>query len=258
MTAAQNQTAAIERGQTYLVVPTRNSRFKAVHPFVGPGTYQNTGNQILGQGLKIPTGEETAFLIDEVYNSENDEFRKSSEAESIRKIMKDNWLWLFNREIWMPRKGKNPGLYVIQDSKVEGISAPFSLEELQDKLSGGETERGVQFSKDRTTAFAPYSTFSLGVQPSKDLSNSGFAISNYSGVDGAEKISKVAENFTLNPSIYGVSENKEPVQRVAGLSRGWYIVGGLDLDGCSRGSGTGSFAFGVSENVAEGDTPKNR
>ncbi len=244
MTNQTQELPRVERGQSYLVVPYGERELSVAHPLSGPNAYVETGKDLFSRDLSMPTGVETAFVLDEIYNSKNDDFKSSPEAENVRDVMKNNYLWVRNRNIWTKQDAKNPGVYIVYDNKAEGVSAPFNLSELEDRLSGGSVERGVRFSKDRVVSFAPANTFSLGKQSSKDLSQSGFVIANY-GVEGAEKLSKVASVFAGNPYIYGVSGNNEDVQRVACLNRSWSLDVRLGLDGNDFDSGRVGFSFGV-------------
>lgn len=226
------QREGIERGQTYSRIPFNDKLLRFAQPMI-QGTYVNVGKAILSSQspkLRLPTGEERAFELDRVYNSEDAEFRESPEADAVRDNMKNNHVWVFNRNIWTSESARNPGLYVVFDSQAQGISAPFDLTELEDKLSGGTTERGVRFSKDGTIRFAPRNTFYLGTQKGA-LADSGFVIANY-GIEGAKKLDKVAPKVGMGkPYIYGVSGNSEPIQKVAALGHDWGLDGGLGLGG---------------------------
>ena len=255
-TLQKQQMARMEIGQSYLIIPYRGREIKFVHPLIGPGTYIGVGKELLKRDLAIPTGEQVAFGLDEVYNSQDREFKRSIGAENIKNIMGNNFLWVGNRYIWTKQDAKNPGVYVVYDKNAEGDSAPFNLEELEDRLLGGSSERGVIFSKDREVRFASRNTFELGKQIAKDLSQSGFVIASYD-IEGAERLSKVASVFVGKPYIHGVSGNNEDVQRVASLNSGRGLGGGrLGVGGDDWvGDGVG-FAFGVRSGTGEASAPK--
>src|SRR5438876_1038071 len=121
------QKSRIERGATYLIVPTSNGEVSFEYPAYGPNTYASVGKSILKRGLKIPTANQTASLLHEAYYG-NEEFKDSPEAKFIREdIMKARWMWAFNRNIWTPKDSKNAGVYVLHDAKAEGRSGAFNV-----------------------------------------------------------------------------------------------------------------------------------
>ena len=238
-TAQRN--ARIERGQTNLIVPTSNREISYVHPSFGPNTYTEVGKQILEAGYKVPTGDLTVPLVHTAYL--DDSVKNEPEFENVREIMKNRWLWVFNRNIWIPE-----GVYVIPDENALGRNAPFSIEELEDKLSGADTEFGVRFSQDRKTRFAPKESYGLGVHTPDNLARDGFVVANY-GVEGASQLAEVSRFFRNNPKTYGVevAEGQNPEQRVASLDSYWDLdVGGLYVYGDNWDGYRNCYAFGVS------------
>ena len=234
--------ARVLRGRVEMIVPTRNGEIRYVSPAIGPDTYVNVGKNILEQGLFVPTGDYTAPLLNAAYN--NPEVANEPEFMDVREKMKNNWLWVFNRDIWTPK-----GVYVVQDTKAEGQSARFDLNELEDILSGGKTERGVRFSKDGKVRFAPKSSYSLGVHTPQTLAQDGFVIANY-GIEGAECLGNLAQYFRNRPRTFGLNktEGEAPEQRVACLGSDWYGGDWLGVVGGDWGGGDrGGCAFGVSK-----------
>src|SRR3990167_2417479 len=72
-------------------------------PAFGPNNYNAVVKQTLLNGQRLPTGEQTAFMLDEAYNSANPEVKNSPRTEFVRKdIMSGGWLWVPSVNIWTP------------------------------------------------------------------------------------------------------------------------------------------------------------
>src|SRR3989344_810713 len=253
-------TPRIERGATYLVVSIREEKAKFVFPPIGPGSYDIAVKEVLARGLKLPTGEQTAFLLNEVYNSNAPQFKDSSEAEFVRKnIIKDGCLRVPNINIWTPKRVENPGLYVVHDENGKGLSEKIDTNVLEDRLSGGSTERqGVRFSRDRKVAFAPLNTITAGSHIKGALAQDGAYIANY-GVEGAVRLDKVDARFALNPYSFVVDHTEnDQIQSLSALDRYWLHSVGLGADFISNGADGYGFVFGLagSDLSAEGTAPK--
>ena len=226
----------IERGMIKLVVPHENKELTFVYPSFGPNHYRTVGKEILEKKYRIPTGDETASLLHSVYciPEVNDE----PEFQDIRNIMRNRWLWIFNRNLWTSR-----GVYVVQDTEAKGRSETFEENQLEEILKGWEEIKGVRFSKDKKARFAPKETYVLRQQTSKRLSENGFVIASY-GIEGAEKLEEVSDKFRVNPYLYGLDlkeDNKSElrVSALGGYGGGLLVCGGF-FGGCG-----GSRAFGV-------------
>ena len=232
-------------------------------PAFGPGNYEKVIAQVLSnreRGANLPRGEQLAFLLDEAHNSANAKVKKSPRSEFVRKdIMYNGWLWVHHVNVWTPRKIKNPGMYSVFDEHGQGLDKEYTIEELEDRLNGGSTERGVRFSEDRRVAFAPLNTFRPGYHKKGTLSQDGAFIANY-GVKGAEALDRVAEQFRLNPySLIVNNDSDKPIQSLSAL------YGGRNLDddrlGANFNSG-GDYRDGYVVSVsgsninAEGSVPK--
>ncbi len=224
----QTQNPRIERGTTYLVVPVRKGEARFVSPAIGPGTYDSVVKEVLARKLNLPTGEHDAFLLDEVYNSEVSDFKDSQEAEFVKKnIMKNGWLWVPNVNVWTPKNVKNPGVYVVFDEKGQGRDQKIDVSRLEDQLSGGSTEKGVKFSKDRKVSFAPLNTIKSGYHDKGTLAQDGAVIANY-GFEGAEKIDNVARTFSGKPYSWIIDNTTDqPIQTLSALDRNWSDGGRL-------------------------------
>jgi len=244
----------IERANTYLVVPHLDEETRFSYPGQGPGNYQNAGKAVIAERLSLANGWQTASLLNEVYNSKNPEFKDSKEANFIRQdVMKQKYLWVFNRNLWTPSNAENAGVYVQYDAQAKGMSEILQVKDLEEALSksnGGFTENGVRFSQNGLTAFAPYNTMKAGSHDKGTLANNGFVLASY-GVEGAEKLDNVAKTFPSKPYVWLVDNTgNNSLQSLSALGRGCAVGGRLDVDGGS-GCGSGGYAFGVNDS-AEG------
>src|SRR3989338_5750205 len=210
-TTTEKRNARIERAQTNLIVPYNNGELVYIYPQFGPSTYKEVGSEILKQGLLVPTGDYTAPLVHAVYCDEED--TSEPEFESVREIMKNRRLWVFNRNGWT-----NKGVYVSQDLEAKGLSAPLDVRELEKSLKGGREFNGIRFSEDGRVRFAPKELYVLGNHTPDSLSKDGFIIASF-GKDGAEKIGEVSSNFKYNPRTYGldIEEGQNSEQRISAL-----------------------------------------
>lgn len=199
-------------------IPIDSGEAVFVFPAFGPNNYDAVVKQVLASRQRLPTGEQSAFMLDETYNSADEGVKKSPRTEFVRKtIMNDGWLWVPQVNIWTPRDVKNPGMYSLFDENGEGLGKERDISELEDRLSGGSTERGVRFSQDRKVAFAPLNTITSGNHEKGKLSQDGAFIAVYR-VKGAEKLDEVAKAFGRKPYSWTVDNNSnKPIQSLSAL-----------------------------------------
>ena len=238
-TTTEKRNARIERAQTNLIVPYNNGELVYIYPQFGPSTYKEVGSEILKQRLLVPTGDYTAPLVHVAYCDE--EVKSEPKFESVREIMKNRWLWVFNRNGWT-----NKGVYVSQDLEAKGLSAPLDVRELEKSLKGGREFNGIRFSEDGRVRFAPKELYVLGNHTPDSLSKDGFIIASF-GKDGAEQIAEVSSKFKYNnPMTYGldIEEEQNPEQRISALG-GVIDSERLRFNGDDLGGGFGGNAFGV-------------
>ena len=222
------------RGRIELIAPHEDGELAFVYPPKGPNFYQAVGKKLLERKLNLPTGYQTASLIHGAYASEEPEFQE------IQKILRDNWLWVFSRNLWT-----SEGVYVVHDPEAIGVSQPLYQDDLERRLAGREEIGRVRFSEDRTISFAPKDSYQLGEHTPESLAKDGFMIASFEK-EGAEKLGEDSGKFKENPCIWGldIGERQEPVQRVSALNSGWG-AGRLVVDGDVRGDGRYGYAFGV-------------
>ncbi len=255
MEKAINQTSNVARIERVAKVWTPDARlFVPVNkddvvfnfPAFGGGTYDRVVKQVLANRQRLPSGEQDAFMLDAVYNSED--VKSSDEAEFVRNaIMSFSRLWVPVVNVWTPNSIKNPGQYAVFDEKGEGLSRKYTIEELEDKLSGGSTERGVRFSKDRKVTFAPLNMIRAGKHNKGTLAQDGALIANY-GIEGVEKLDEVAKCFAGRPYLGIVDNNtKEQIQTLSALTMSQYFgVSRLYVSFDSGGNGRDGYVLSVS------------
>jgi len=227
----------IRTGRTEIEVPHKTGTVTFISPAEGSNTYKSVGKGILSKRLIIPSAEQTASLLHATYCGPKD-FVNNSQIKNVKDIMKNRWLWVFNRQLWTP-----DGLYVVSDPKAKGLSEKLSSVQLEKRLKGARelSYGGVRISKNNSVRFAPVGSYSFGEQ--NDLSKQGDVIANY-GEEDSKKLAEVASKFKYSPRTFGVSVNKggKPIQRVASLYSG---VGGLYVYGYYWGGNGYGYAFGV-------------
>lgn len=234
------QIPKIKRGMTKIAMPGEGRETTFAYPAAGPDTYQTVGKRILESRQKLPTGEQTVSLVHSAYCVP--ELENEPEFNTIREIMRCNWLWVFNRTLWTPK-----GVYVVQDSEAIGRSQPLNQTDLEKMLKGGKEVKGIRFSKDERVRFAPRGLYKLGEHTPESLAKDGFLIAGY-GLEGAKKLGEVSTKFKYSPRTFGidVQEGQNSEQRLSAL--GGYR--GVDADGlnvygdCFAGDRDGH-AFGV-------------
>jgi len=245
-------------------IPQRLGETAFLFQAFGPGNYDNVVGQVMAnkeRGANLPRGEQSAVMLDEVYNSDNPAITGSERSEFVREnIIRNGWLWVPNVNVWTPQDTKNPGMYAVFDENGQGLARTYTIEELEDRLKGADTERGVRFSQDRTVAFAPQNTIRAGYHEKGTLSKDGAFIAGY-GVDGSEALDSVAKQFSFKPYSWTVdNDSGELVQTLSALYRYRDLVSDrLDAVFDSYGSGRYGYVISVSgsDSSAEGTAPQN-
>ena len=241
-------------------IPTVMGEVTFVFPAFGPNFRNEVVEQVLANKQRLPMGEQSAFMLDEAYNSTDEDVKNSPRTEFVRKnIMYRGWLWVPNVNVWTPRNISNPGMYTVFDENGEDLAKERSVAELEDRLSGGSTEKGVRFSKDREVAFSPLGLIKKEYHEKGTLSQDGAFIANY-GVEGSEKLDAVAKAFSFRPYSWIVENTTDkPIQTLSALHGRRYVVGDR-LFAYFNSKGTwGGYVLPVSCSSlsAEGTAPKN-
>ena len=219
-----------------LYIPHEDKEITFAYPSFGPDTYQSVGKQILEHNLEISTAEQTASLLYSAYFSDE---KNEPEFENIRKIMRNRWFVVFNRNL-----STDKGIYVVQDNEARRLSEQLSVNDLEKRLKNGKEIKGIEvrISEDGIVRFAPKGSYILGEQTSEQLSKDGFAIASY-GKKGAENLAEISEQFRYQPRVWGLDvKDKKPELRLSALDEfnDWLLVDGDYFDDYGNGH-----AFGV-------------
>mgnify|MGYP001573188626 FL=1 len=112
----------------------------------------------------------------------------------------------------------------------------LTVNELKQRLVGGKTSQGVEFSSDGEVAFAPRGSYAFGeMEDAGKLALDGAVIAQY-GVEGAKLLAEASANLRNKPKTYGVDvkEGQKPVQTVSALGErvgrlhvivyDWYVI----------------------------------
>ena len=239
----QIYTPSIERGITRLKV-AENITF--AHPFAGPNDYRGIAQEILKNKVKkmyLPDGEKTSYLVRAVYCGPQ-KFQSQPESIELREqIMKPRYLWLFQRNLWIPKEVKTnygPGVFVVYDEKGVGTSEELDIGELERELKGGrKLKNGIIFSEDEKTSFAPRNTYREGEMSSKEFANDGFIIIS-NKEQGARNLAEVSQSNHFEykkPSSWIVDPGNKPVQTVSALGYRFFCDNRLVFGGYLGGRG---------------------
>lgn len=200
--------------RTEFQVPHNSGEATFLFPAFGGDTYRKVGKSILSRNLQVPTGDYTASLLHYAYCNP---IANEQESNSIKNIVENNWLWIFNINLWTDK-----GVYVIQDKEAMGVSQNLDIGNLEKALENGKEIGGVRFSKDGRVRFASKWTYRYNPEQEwvldggyylapEDLAKDGFVIASC-GKEGAEKLGKISAKFGSHSSLYklNIKEGKRP------------------------------------------------
>jgi hypothetical protein len=217
-----------------------------IFPGIGPSNYISATKGILTKGLILPTGEMTACLLSEIYNSDKGDLKRE-----VIGLMRSNKIWVPNKNLWVPKelgyKGTE-GVYVVYDKEGEGLSKHISESDIrgfQQSLDNSVEIGGVVFSKDNRVRFAPKETYKIGEQSINEFENNGINIANY-GLNGSKKLGDISRMSSEIGSVYGVGHITKPNLRVALLFDS--INGGINSSGAGFGQRNDGYLFGYLPN----------
>ena len=141
--------------RTTLKVYPGDRELTYVFPAFGPDNYRTVGKQILNEGLQVPTGDEIAPFMRELYLGAN---KDKEVIKNARDFFKNRWFfWVFNRDLWTPE-----GFYSVPDRNAKGLSERLRVEDLKKRLVGGSKYRDIEFSSNRRVRFAPIGSYTFG------------------------------------------------------------------------------------------------
>ena len=216
----------------YLTVPHEGGELSFQHAAFN-GTYVDVAKQIDKAGLKRPNSPETASLVYDAFQNKDGKY----ESEIIS-ILKNNWLWEFTGNLYLPKSGEkiNNGVILDLDSqnlKFKNMKLIMNKNSLVQRLQ----------SNDPLVKFVPFG-YKTKIQSSLELSKNPYIVARY-GEEGAEKIAKVASKYKNKPCIYSFDSVGEEKVRMSALYGIWGFDNKLDVDGEFWSGDNQGHAFGV-------------
>ncbi len=233
-----------------LVVPHRDGNLTVSYPAFGPGYFRANINEMQKSYSHPRTGERISF-------------REPTTAESISaaafkfgELAKPQILDPILLQLgYIVRTSEGVFANPPKDAQGNVVTDEQTLKLL---LEGGfvndvfyDTAKKVNgiYIADNDFGFAPYGTFSQGVQDSGDFAESGLArLLEHTKEKTAENLGKIAspEFYERGVNVFGFDGVKEPLLRVAGLVSGRVFADGrLVVYGDVRDDFRDSYAFGV-------------
>ena len=193
------------------------------------GTYGNVAEQIDNAGLKRPNSPETASLVYETWKNSKEQY-----SSEIISILKDNWLWEFIGNLYLPKSNEeiNNGVILEDNPKIENGKLVMDKNSLIKRLQ----------ENDSNVKFVPFG-FKTGNQSIKELEENSYIIARY-GKEGAEKIAEIASKYKSQPYIHGFNSVDEEKIKMSILGEGWNFNKGLFVYG-NWGGGSEGCVFGI-------------
>src|SRR3989344_5766104 len=120
-------------------IPHEKGELSFQHPAF-KGTYGNVAKAIDKVGLKRPNSFETASLVYDAFQNKDGKY----ESEIIS-ILKDNWLWEFTGNLYLPKSNEeiNNGVILESDPKIENGKLIMDKSSLIKRLK--ENDSNVKF-----------------------------------------------------------------------------------------------------------------
>ena len=170
------------------------------------------------------------------------------------KIFDSNWL----QGGWIVRTQEGVFANPPKDAQGNSITDEKVLKQF---LKSNRKVNGI-YLLDNDLAFAPYDSFTRGVQDCHTFSQGGLArILEHSPEKEAKNLKAIASPkfYKRGVNVWGFDDVKEPILRVVGLGSCWnLVVGRLDVVGGSWCCSNDGCAFGVLNESAKGASQKNK
>ncbi len=215
----------INERRTELTVEHEGIDLTFLHPpYIGE--YRDVKDLIQEEGLQTPTMSQTASLVHEAFNSDDNKY-----SQGIKKIMKDACLWGFTGNLYIPNKG----VYIQDNPEIRDGRVVMDESELVAKLE----------ADDETVRFVPFG------YETKNMSASELAKNPYlvalAGEEGADKLAEVAGKHKKIPYLWSFKSVDRPTTRVSRLSSDEGFLYRLVVSGVHFGGDINGYAFGVSK-----------
>lgn len=194
------------------------------------GTYGNVANEIDKAGLKRPSSAETASLVYEAWKNPKEQY-----SSEIISILKNNWLWEYTGNLYLPKSNEeiNNGVILETNPKIENGKLIMDKNSLVQRLK----------ENDKSVKFVPFG-FKIGEQNLIELQKNLYIIARY-GKEGAEKIAEVASKYKEKPIIHSFDSVNEEKTRMSALDGNWGFGSRLVVDGDDWGDDVRGRAFGI-------------
>lgn len=215
-------------GKSYLTkIPHEGKELTFEYPAYR-GYYGEVAEAIDRAGLKRPSSAETASLIYDVWKNSKGEYESQ-----ILDILRNNWLWEFTGNLYIPKSNEevNNGVIIEYNPKIVSGKLVMDKSSLIKKLQ----------ENDSLVKFVPFG-FETGSQSPKELGKNQYILARY-GKEGAEKIAQIASKYNNNPYVYSFDSVNEEKARMSALCDGRGVGGGLCVDGYWD-DGSDGHAFG--------------
>ncbi len=219
-------------GKSYLTeIPHEGRELSFQYPSF-KGTYGNVANEIDKAGLKRPNSAETASLVYDAWKNQ-----KGEKESEIISILKNNWLWEYTGNLYLPKSNEEISNGVILEINPKIINGKLAM----DKNSLVQRLK----ENDPLVKFVPFG-FKIKEQDLIEFQKNKYIIERY-GKEGAEKIAEVASKYKNNPYIWSFNSDSvnEEKTRMSALYSDWYFGNGLNVNGDSWDGDGNGHAFGV-------------
>lgn len=215
------------------------------------GYYENVANAIDKDNLRRPNSSETASLVYDAWKNPKEKY-----SAEIISILKDNWLWEYTGNLYLPKaKGDFQNGVLIQDNPliVDG-KLVMDKNDLIKKLEDAEEFRignhPIFISKDRSVRFTPFG-YKIDKMKFRELAENPYIVAQRLGrkeneTEHSEALAKIASKYKNKPYLNSFNSVDREEARMSVLKRNWDDDGMLIVDGNNWfASGDDGVAFGV-------------
>jgi len=211
-----------------VMVPHSGGELAFVTPPIGPGTYAEVVEEVHKAGLIMPTAAQTVSLLHWAVDSD-------CYGVNIRRYVDEGYLWMATGILSVPDKG-----LLVADNPLTIIGRPKMLWTNQE----GVTDLEKLMENGDNVRTLPFGLRSGEMKP-EELAENEY-VQCLVGQEGAEKLPKVAREYSKKPFVMGIKPpTTQEVDVLVIRSGGYsglslYPVSGIDWKG---------YAFGIHEAV---------
>ena len=217
-------------GKSYLTkIPHEGGELTFEYPAF-KGTYADVANKIDKARLKRPSSAETASLVYKTWKAPKEQY-----SSEIISILKNNWLWEFTGNLYLPKSNEeiNNGVILESNPAIENGKLVMDKNDLIKRLR----------ESDPLVKFVPFG-FKTEEQNLFEFQKNPYIVARY-GKEGAEKIAEVASKYKNVPYLWNFNSVDEEKTRMSVLYDNWDFGGRLDVGGNFWVDGSRGHAFGV-------------